>query len=147
MSDESKLKWACGINGPCCTAALSRSSCACATSTPTAGVTPNHDNKGRAAKGNNLRGEVKAKRTRGLARFLAQETRDGQEMGEVMLRIAREDGHRDQLKAAEAILIRIMGKPADSIEVTGKGGEPLNPLAKVSIEDLLALARAKTEGA
>lgn len=144
----SKLEWSPGINGPCCTGSLTGAGCTCATSTPPApsGVTPNHDSKGRAAKGNNLRGEVKAKRTRGLARFLAQETRDGQEMGEVMLRIARKDGHRDQLKAAEAILVRIMGKPADKVEVTGKGGEPLNPLAKVSIEDLLALAKAKTEG-
>lgn len=106
---------------------------------------PNHDNKGRACKGNNLRGQIKAKRTRGLARFLAQETRDGQEMGEVMLRIARTNGHRDQLKAADLVLVRIMGKAPDRIEVTGKDGAPVNPLAKVDIADLLALAKAKTE--
>lgn len=111
-----------------------------------AGVTPNHDTKGRAAKGNNLRGEVKAKRTRGLARFLAQETENGLEMGRVMLEIARDKDHRDRFKAADWVVVRLMGKPADKVEVTGAKGEPLNPLAKVSIEDLLALAKAKTEG-
>lgn len=111
-----------------------------------AGVTPNHDNRGRAAKGNNLRGEVRAKRTRGLARFLAQETENGLEMGRVMLEIARDASHRDRFKAADWVVVRLMGKPADKVEVTGAKGEPLNPLAKVSIEDLLALAKARTEG-
>lgn len=106
---------------------------------------PNHDSKGRAAMGNNLRGEVKAKRTRGLARFLAQETENGLEMGRVMLEIARDKGHRDRFKAADWVVVRLIGKPTESVEVTGKDGAPINPLANVSIEDLLALAKAKTE--
>jgi hypothetical protein len=107
---------------------------------------PDHDNKGRALPGNNLRAKVKEKRQRGLARMLAQETNNGLEMGAVMLEIARDAAHRDRFKAADWVVTRIMGKAPDKLEVTGKGGEPLNPLAKVSIEDLLALAKAKTEG-
>lgn len=114
---------------------------------PPACATPNHDSKGRAAKGNNLRGEVKAKRTRGLARFLAQETENGLEMGRVMLEIARDAQHRDRFKAADWVVIRIMGKSAEKVEVTGADGKPLDrPLERVSIEDLIALAKAKPEG-
>lgn len=113
--------------------------------TPTA-PPGDHDRRGAFAPGNNARAKVKAKRTRGLARFLAQETEDGLEMGRVMLEIARDKGHRDRFKAADWVVVRLMGKPAEKVEVTGENGAPLNPLAKVSIEDLLALAKAKTEG-
>lgn len=106
---------------------------------------PNHDTKGRACKGNNLRGEVKKKRQVGLARMLAQETENGLEMGRVMLEIARDPQHRDRFKAADWVVVRLMGKPAERMEVTGADGAPLSPLAKVSVEDLLALAKAKTE--
>ena len=103
----------------------------------------NHDRRGRATKGNNLRGEVKAKRQRGLARMLAQETQDGLEMGRVMLEIARDPSHRDRFKAADWVVIRLMGKPPEKLEVTGKDGTPINPLHSFTPEQLLALATSK----
>lgn len=117
-------------------------------SDPIVGDTPthNHDRMGRAVKGNNLRGEVKQKRQRGLARMLAQQTENGLEMGRVMLEIARDPTHRDRFKAADWVVTRIMGKPPETLEVTGKDGKPINPLASVDVADLLALAKAKTEG-
>jgi len=105
----------------------------------------NHDRRGRATPGNNLRGEVKAKRQRGLARMLAQETENGLEMGRVMLGIARDPQHRDRFKAADWVVVRLMGKPVEKIELTGQDGKPLSPLAGVDVADLLALARAETE--
>lgn len=112
---------------------------------PGEGITSNHDTKGRACKGNNLRGEVRKKRQVGLARMLAQETENGLEMGRVMLEIARDAAHRDRFKAADWVIVRLMGRPPEKMELTGADGAPLSPLAKVSVEDLLALAKAKTE--
>lgn len=105
---------------------------------------PNHDRLGRLAPGNNLRGEAKKKKARGLARYLSQNTRDGFEMADIMLSLARTDGHRDQFRATEWVLNRIYGPAPTKMEVTGKDGAPLSPLAKVPIEELLALAKAKT---
>lgn len=110
------------------------------------GVSPNHDRLGRAAPGNNLRAEAKKKKARGLARMLAQETENGLEMGRVMLEIARDATHRDRFKAADWVVTRVIGKPVEKIELTGQDGKSLNPFAGVDLADLLALAKAKTEG-
>lgn len=101
----------------------------------------NHDRKGRAAPGNNLRGEVKAKRQRGLARMLAQETENGLEMGRAMLEIARDKQHKDRFKAADWVVVRLMGKPPEQVEVSGPNGQPVNPLASWTPEQLLALTK------
>ena len=109
--------------------------------------TQNHDRLGRAVRGNNLRGEVKQKRQRGLARMLAQQTENGLEMGRVMLEIARDPSHRDRFKAADWVVTRIMGKPPETLEVTGKDGAPISPLAGMTPAELLALATGqKPEG-
>lgn len=114
--------------------------------TPPSPESPNHDRRGRALPGNNLRGEAKKRKARGLARYLAQNTRDGFEMADIMMSLARTDGHRDQFRAAEWVLNRIFGPAPTKLELTGAGGKPLNPLAGVDINELLALAKAKTEG-
>lgn len=105
-----------------------------------------HDRKGKFGGANDARTKAIRRRQRGLSRVLAQETRDGQEMAEVMLEIARDKGHRDRFKAADWVVTRLMGKAAEVVEVSGPNGAPLNPLSGVDVADLLALARAKTEG-
>lgn len=101
-----------------------------------------HDRRGRFAKGNNAATENRAKRQRGMSRRIAQETRSGMELVELALEIARERGHRDQLKAIDWLTIRMCGKVPDKLEVSGEDGKPLSPLATYTPEQLLALAKA-----
>ena len=105
-----------------------------------------HDRKGKFGGANDARTKAIRRRQRGLSRVLAQETRDGQEMAEVMLEIARDKGHRDRFKAADWVVTRLMGRAPEVIEVTGAGGKPLNPLSGVDVADLLALAKAQGGG-
>lgn len=115
------------------------------TTTPEA-ERPQHDQRGRAAKGNNLRGEIKKKRTKGIARFLAQETDNGIEAARAIVEIMRDKGHRDRFKAADWVVVRLIGKAPDRMEVSGAEGKPLNPFEGWTPEALLALAKTKPEG-
>lgn len=105
-----------------------------------------HDRKGRLVTGNDVQQVRVQKRARGLTRYLAEAMNDGLEIGEIMARIARNDDHPAQFKAAEWIGVRLFGKPKETVEVTGANGKPLHPLSGVDVTDLLALAKAK-EGA
>ena len=109
--------------------------------TDTSNVT--HTRKGKFAPGNNAAAANRTKRQRGMARLIATETRSGLEMVEAALDIMRNKEHRDRLKAIDWLTIRLCGKVPDVVEVTGKDGQPLNPLAKVDVADLLALAKAQ----
>lgn len=110
------------------------------------GGSGNHDRRGRLVTGNDIATVRMAKRARGLTRYLAEAMKDGEEVGEIMVRIARNDEHPSQYKAAEWIGVRLFGKPKETVEVTGAGGKPLNPLSGVDVADLLALAKAQGSG-
>lgn len=102
----------------------------------------NHDRKGRLVSGNDVATVRMAKRARGLTRYLAEEMKEGRELGEIAVRIARNDEHPAQFKAVEWIGVRLLGKPKETVEISGPGGKPLNPLSGVDVADLLALAKA-----
>lgn len=101
----------------------------------------NHDRRGKFASGNNARAEVRAKRQRGMARLIATETKSGEEMVRAALEIMRDGAHRDRLKAIDWLTVRMCGKVPDKIEVSGEDGKPLNPLAGLTPEQLLALLK------
>lgn len=105
----------------------------------------NHDRRGAFAEGNKAQQakvEGRVKRRAGLAQYLRQETRDGKEIGERMLLLARDKAHPAHFKALEWVDERVCGPRPTKVEVTGRGGKPLNPLSGVDVADLLALAKA-----
>lgn len=101
-----------------------------------------HDRRGKFAKGNNARTLARAKRRRGLERYLAQETNNGLEAGKVVVGIMRTEGHKQQFDAACYVIDALAEKLPDKVEVSGPGGKPLHPLSEVDVADLLALAKA-----
>lgn len=105
-----------------------------------------HDRRGKFAPGNNVRQDYRVKRQRGVARMIAQETRNGKEMVAVALEVMRDAAHRDRLKAADWLMTRFAGKVRDVIEVTGADGQPINPLANFTPEQLLALVKGEGKG-
>lgn len=74
-------------------------------------------------------------RPKGLAALVRSTTKDGKELVELMTRIMRgrsdllegvpEIAVRDRIQAAEWLADRGFGKSVNSVEVTGKDGEPL----------------------
>ncbi len=78
-----------------------------------------------------------------LAEYLAHQTRDGEEMIDRLLEIARQprstpDRAREARAAITWILERIGGKPVQALHVTGNGatlGAPLDLDALMSVDD------------
>lgn len=103
--------------------------------------TVSHTRHGKFAPGNNMSTSIRAKRQRGMARLIATETKSGEEMVRAALEIMRDGTHRDRLKAIDWLTVRMCGKVPDKIEVSGEDGKPLNPLAGLTPEQLLALLK------
>ena len=109
----------------------------------------NHDRHGAFAEGNKVqqaKTEAKVRRRAGLAQYLRAETKDGKEIGERMLSLCRDPDHPAHFKALEWVDERVCGPKPTRVQVTGANGKPLHPFADVSVADLLALAKASTEG-
>lgn len=95
--------------------------------------------------GESLRKKSMRSRAQRLSRRIARATRDGQELLEIRLRIARDDTHRDQAKALEALETRLWGKAPQvvDLEVSGKDGAPAATavLAGLTAEQLVEIAK------
>ena len=71
-------------------------------------------------------------RPKGLAAGIREQTKDGEELVEFMLRVLRgelpEAKLRDRLDAATWLSDRAFGKPVQAMEHSGTDGEPLIPI-------------------
>lgn len=110
------------------------------------GRDPNRNSRdGTFKSGNRARTEVMAQRQRGMAKWIAKNTSSGIELAAAALEIARDASHRDRLKAIDWLTVRMCGKVPDKIEVSDADGRPLNPLAGLTAEQLLSLAKGETK--
>jgi hypothetical protein len=110
---------------------------------PTSG---NHDRSGRFQAGNNARSGAQQVRQRNTGIRIHQGTNGGKDLVDWALEVAKDPGSRDRLKAIDWLWTRWAGKVPNVVEVTGKDGATLNPLAGWTPEQLLALATSKPEG-
>ena len=107
---------------------------------PTSG---DHDRRGRFQAGNSARADSQRTRQRNTGVRIHQGTNGGRDLVDWMLAVAKEKGNRDRVKAIDWLWTRWAGKVPDVVEVTGKDGAPLNPLAGLDPAELLALAKAQ----
>ena len=85
-------------------------------------------------------------RPKGLVSAIREQTRNGEELVTFMLRVFRGEADgvrlRDRLDAATWLADRGFGKPTQAMELAGKDGEPLLPLA--FIQTIVADAELST---
>lgn len=109
----------------------------------------NRDERGSFTSGNDAQKakvEGRVKRRAGLTKLLRDQTKNGIEVGERMLVLARDKSHPSHFKALEWIEARVCGPLPQRLEVTSANGKPFSPLHGIDIQHLLALAKAKAEG-
>jgi hypothetical protein len=84
-------------------------------------------------------------RPKGLVSAIREQTRNGEELVTFMLRVLRGEAGarlRDRLDAATWLADRGFGKPTQAMELSGRDGEPLLPLA--FIQTIVADAEVST---
>ena len=75
-------------------------------------------------------------RPQGLAFFIRENTKDGKELAEIMLQIARDPNHRERVKTIEWLADRGFGRSVTTLEISGKDGGPIQ-VEHASAEDIM----------
>lgn len=99
--------------------------------------------KGHPLPGQSLRKATARTNARKLSRRIARNTRNGEELLELRLQVARDPTHRDWDKAMKALEERLWGKAVQAVDLHHSGDVgSKSPLEGLTAEQLLEVIRA-----